>query len=103
MIPLPWKHCLYFQGGRRQDFVRQGGRTLLDPAAQTFPRAKDINNKLKFVIAALQGGGLFNNDVMITKVIITKMFAQNAKAGGWTEVQLSTSPEAPPLATSVLV
>jgi hypothetical protein len=55
---------------------------------------------IKFLMDALQGD-LFNNDVIITKVIVTKMFAQNVQARRWTEVQLSTSSDAPPLATGV--
>jgi Holliday junction resolvase RusA-like endonuclease len=48
----------------RQDLVRQGGKTLHAPTAQTFPRAKDLDNMSKFLMDALQEG-LFNNDVTI--------------------------------------
>jgi Holliday junction resolvase RusA-like endonuclease len=80
---------------RRQDVVRRWGFA--------FPRSKDINNMLKFLMDALQGK-LYHNDVTITKVIVTKMFAQNLEVNrGWTEVKISTSSEVPPLATGVFV
>jgi Holliday junction resolvase RusA-like endonuclease len=88
---------------RRQDLVRRWGRTSLTSTAQTFPRRKDIDNMLKFLMDALQGE-LYHDDVTITKVILSKMFAENPGAGrGWTEVQISTSTDVPPLATGVFV
>jgi hypothetical protein len=46
---------------------------------------------------ALQGV-LYHKDVMITKGIITNLFGKNINAGGWTDVQFSTSSQASPLA-----
>ena len=64
----------------RQDLIRQDdGTAALTETAQTFPRSKDVHNLLKFVMDALQSV-LYNNDVTITKVAVTKMFAQNADA-----------------------
>jgi Holliday junction resolvase RusA-like endonuclease len=85
---------------RKQDLRRQGGMPILAEGAQTFPRGKDLDNMIKFLMDALQGD-LFHNDVTITKVIVSKMFAQTIQERGWTTVQLSTSNEVPPLAPGV--
>jgi Holliday junction resolvase RusA-like endonuclease len=84
----------------KKDWVRQGATTALTTTAQTFPRGKDINNMLKFVMDALQGV-LFSNNATLTKVIVIKLFPQKADARGWTEVQFSTSSQASPLATGI--
>jgi Holliday junction resolvase RusA-like endonuclease len=60
------------------------------PVYPSIPRAKDLDNLLKFVMDAFQGV-IFCNNVTITKVFITKMYVQNANARGWTEVQLSST------------
>ena len=85
---------------RKQDVVKQGGSTVLKQSAQAFPTTKDVDNLLKFVMDALQGI-VYRNDMTITKVIVTKMFAQNADVRGWTEVQFGTSSEPPTLATRI--
>jgi len=85
---------------RRQDLVQQGGSTVLTQSAHAFPRKKDIDNLLKFVMDALQGV-FYYNDVTITRVVVTKMFAVNPNARGWTELQFSSSSAPHPLATGV--
>jgi Holliday junction resolvase RusA-like endonuclease len=88
---------------RRQDLVRRNGFNVLTATAQAFPRNKDIDNMLKYLMDALQGE-LYANDVTITKVMVTKMFALNLEVNrGWTEVKISTSSVVPPLATGVFV
>jgi Holliday junction resolvase RusA-like endonuclease len=83
---------------RKKDWIKRAGFFQLTSAALTFPRGKDVDNMLKFVMDALQGV-LFANDVTITKVIATKLYPEKADARGWTEVQFSTSSQPPPLAT----
>ena len=82
---------------RRQDLQSYGGNTVLSPDAQGFPRNKDIDNMLKFVMDALQGV-LYENDVTITKAIVSKLFSVDADAVGWTDVRFSSSSQAPSLA-----
>jgi Holliday junction resolvase RusA-like endonuclease len=82
---------------RQQDLARAGGRTVLTRFAQVFPRNKDVDNLLKFVMDALQGV-VYRNDQTITTVIVTKTFPLIPDARGWTEVELSTSTQAPTLA-----
>jgi Holliday junction resolvase RusA-like endonuclease len=88
---------------RRQDVILQDdGSSVLTQTAQTFPRMKDVDNLLKFVMDALQSV-LYNNDVTITSVRVTKVFAENANARGCTELQFATSSQTPPLATGVWI
>jgi Holliday junction resolvase RusA-like endonuclease len=82
---------------RKQDLMVRDGVTVVRPTAQAFPRKKDVDNMLKFVMDALQGV-LYWNDVTITSVSVTKTFPEIADAGGWTFVQLSTSNQVLPLA-----
>jgi hypothetical protein len=74
------------------------GVTVLRPTAQAFPRKKDVDNMLKFVMDALQGV-FYTNNMTITTVTVTKTFPQIVDAGGWMYVQLGTSNEILPLAT----
>jgi Holliday junction resolvase RusA-like endonuclease len=86
---------------QKQDWVRQNGVAILTPKAQTFPKGKDVDNMLKFVMDVLQDV-LYANDTTITKVTITKMFPQQADARGWTILDFSTNSQAfPPLARGV--
>jgi Holliday junction resolvase RusA-like endonuclease len=84
----------------RQDLVRQGDSTVLTQSAQAFPRNKDVDNMIKVVMDALQGI-MYHNDVIITQELGTNMFPENANVRGWTEVELSTTTQAPPLAADI--
>ena len=87
---------------RRQDLLSEGGHTVLTADAQAFPRNKDVDNMLKFLMDALQGV-LYENDVTITKALVTKLFADEADAPGWTEVRFSSSSQVPPAAAGMWV
>ena len=87
---------------RRMDLAKRGGRTVVTQTAHTFPRIKDVDNLLKFVMDALQSV-LYANDDTITKVVVSKTYSENADALGWTEVCFGTSSEVPSLATGVWV
>ena len=87
---------------RRQDLTSDGDTTVLTPDAQVFPRNKDVDNMLKFLMDSLQGI-VYKNDVTITNVIVTKLFAEQADAVGWTDVRFSSSSEEPPLAVGAWV
>lgn len=86
---------------RRRDWrLLPDGTVVLTQHAQAFPRGKDVDNLLKLLMDALQGP-IYTNDKTVTKVIVSKLFSENANAMGWTEVQLSTTSVAPPLARGV--
>jgi hypothetical protein len=44
-----------FPRQRKADFKKVGGSMILKSEVQTFPRWKDLNNLVKFVIDALKG------------------------------------------------
>jgi Holliday junction resolvase RusA-like endonuclease len=82
---------------RRQDIRAGGVNVMLTPGAQTFPRNKDVDNMLKFLMDALQGV-VYHNDVTITKAVVSKLFSEDAESAGWTEVRFSSSSHVPALA-----
>jgi Holliday junction resolvase RusA-like endonuclease len=53
----------------KQDLMVRDGVTILCPPAQAFPRKKDVDSILKFVMDALQGV-FYTNNVTITTVTI---------------------------------
>jgi Holliday junction resolvase RusA-like endonuclease len=82
----------------KKDFKVRNGVKVLRASAQAFPRKKDVDNMLKFVMDALHGL-FYTDDVTVTTVSVTKTFPEIADAGGWMYVQLGTSNEILPLAT----
>jgi Holliday junction resolvase RusA-like endonuclease len=89
-------HVKFVLPRRRQDLVRHDdGTVTLAPDAQRFPRNKDVDNMLKFVMDALEGV-IYHNDVIITKVIVSKIFPAELDSTGWTDIHLSSSPQEPP-------
>jgi Holliday junction resolvase RusA-like endonuclease len=96
-------HLLLVLPRRKQDWMVRDGVTVLRPSAQTFPRKKDVDNMLKFVMDALQEV-LYNNDNTVVTISASKTYPEIADAGGWMYVQLRTSDEVlPPLATGYYV
>jgi Holliday junction resolvase RusA-like endonuclease len=78
----------------RSDLRTSNGVSTLIAYPSPLPFKKDIDNMLKFLMDALDGGDaplMYANDVIITDVVMGKAFPEDVLSRGWTEVHFSTS------------
>lgn len=88
--PLFLKVCFYLPRPR-QDLRTVNGVRVLTAHPSRYPKTKDLDNMLKFVMDALDGL-MYHDDINIVTVVMAKRFPEDVLSGGRTEVHLSNSP-----------
>jgi Holliday junction resolvase RusA-like endonuclease len=74
---------------KKLDYRVVGGVAVLREDCDTFPKKKDVDNMLKFIMDGLHHV-IYDNDNVITKVVVTKDFVPESGRNGpaFTEIKL---------------